>query len=177
MTEFRRLLLGVFVGWLLAVTASAAIASACFASSARRLLKVHFLFAFHHPLSEAASIWLTNSRASLGVSGCVLAIAFMERIAPARRRRDRLPFWLCDLILVVMAVRTAALAGLLIGAYGTMQLHAFLPDGPVELLAWALLGCIYIQVRRRRIGLRDCAIGLVVVELLLVIAALLEALL
>lgn len=177
MTEFRRLLLGVYAGWLAAITATAAITTIWFASSARRMLNARFLFAFHHPLSEAASIWLTNSRASLGVAGCIVAILFAEHIAPARRRIDLVPFWLCDLILLVTAARTVVLAGLLIGAYGTMQLRAFLPDGPVEVLAWALLGCVYIQVRRRRIGLRNSLIGLLAVELLLVIAALLEALL
>ncbi len=177
MTESRRVLAWVLGGWCAVAVACAAATSAWFAAGARRLLKVHFIASFQHPLGEAVAIWLTNSRATVGTAGCVALILLAQRLAPASRGVERVPWWVCDLLFALLAARTAALAGVLIGAYGTMQLGAFLPDGPVEVLAWALLACVYIQVRRRRLGLRGSAIGLLTVEGLLAIAALLEALL
>lgn len=175
MTAFRRLLPRMYGGLLFVVAATAAGTAGLFAAAARRTLKVHFVAALHHPLSEAASIWLTNSRASLGVAICVFCIPFLERVAPAARPSERLPFWLCDAILVFITARTAVLAGVLIGAYGAVQLRVFMPDGPIELLAWALLACIYVQMRRRASTARDSATGLLVVEALLALAAVLEA--
>lgn len=177
MTGSRPVLAWVLGGWCAVAVACAAATSGWFAPAARRLLKVHFIVSFHHPLGEAASIWLTNSLATAGTAGCLVLILLAQRLAPPPHGVERIPWWVCDALLAVTAARTAVLAGVLIGAYGTVQLRAFLPDGPVEVLGWALLTCVYIQVRRRRIGLRGSAIGLLAVEGLLAIAALLEALL
>lgn len=175
MTASRRLLGWVLLGWLTLAGVCAAATGQWFASGARRLLKVHFVFAFAHPFGEAVAIWLTNSRATLGTAGCIALILLAQRLAPAARGVERIPLWVCDLLLAATAARTAVLAGVLLGAYGGAQLRALWPDGPVEVLAWAVLCCVYIQARRRRFGWRDCARGLLVVELLLAGAALLEA--
>jgi hypothetical protein len=177
MTGSRRLFAWVLGGSFAVAAGCAGATSAWFAAGARRLLKVHFIASFHHPLGEATSIWLANSRGTAGTAGCVALILLAQRLAPAARGVERIPWWLCDLLIAATAARTAVLAGVLVGAYGTKQLHAFLPDGPVEVAAWALLVCVYVQVRRRRLGLRESAIGLLVAEMLLAIAALLEALL
>jgi len=62
-----------------------------------------------------------------------------------------------------------------LGAYGSAQLGAFLPDGPVEVTAWALLLALYINARRGHDEWRQTLWGLVSVEVLLALAAILEA--
>jgi hypothetical protein len=175
MTSSRRLLGSVLLAWLGIAGVCAGVTGELFAGGARRLLKVHFVSSFAHPLGEAVAIWLTNSQATAGTAGCIGLVLLAQRLAPAARGLERIPWWVCDLLLAATAARTAVLAGVLLGAYGTAQLRAFWPDGPVEVLAWAVLCSVYIQARRRRFGWRESASGLFVVELLLGIAALLEA--
>ncbi len=69
---------------------------------------------------------------------------------------------------------SAALAGVLTGAYGLAQIRAFLPQGPVELTAWALLIALYVQVRRQRVGAWRAVCQLALILLILAAAAVLE---
>ncbi|MGA2163710.1 MAG: hypothetical protein ABSH36_04500 [Solirubrobacteraceae bacterium] len=165
----------VLGGWLTVTVACQAVTRVAFASSARRLLAVHFINHFKDPASVAFGIWLNNSKMTAGVAACIALVALTRWIAPAGRRGvERIPVWVMDVILGVWAVWTAVLAGVLLGAYGSLQLHAFLPDGPAEIVAWALLLALYINARRGRNGCRATVCGLAAVEGLLALAAVLE---
>jgi hypothetical protein len=147
-----------------------------FAASARALLRVHFTDLASRP-SEAAGIWLHNSRIVLGV-GAAVALIGMSRALCSHQLRpsERIPLWLSDGILCMWAAGLCVAAGVLIGAYGTRQLRAFWPYAPVEVAAWALLLSIYLMVRLGRNGWRQTLLGLLEVESLLALAAILEAL-
>jgi hypothetical protein len=147
-----------------------------FAGSARDILAVHFAAVPARP-SEALSIWLHNSRVVLGVAGCAALSGVVRAVAPdGLRMVERIPLWASDAILCVWAAGVSFASGVLMGAYGTEQLRAFWPYAPVEVTAWALLLALYINVRQGRDGWRQTACGLVAVEVLLALAAILEAL-
>ncbi len=179
MTLARRnapVLAAVLGGWLVVALACWVVTQAGFAPGARRLLAVHLVERFADPPGEALGIWLNNSKITAGVAVCIAFVALARWILPAGRAgAERIPMWFADAILAVWAVAQAALAGVLIGAYGSAQLRAFLPDGPVEVTAWALLGALYVNARRGRNGWRGTVWGLVAVEVLLALAAILEA--
>jgi hypothetical protein len=145
-----------------------------FAAGARRVLGVHFVAVPDRP-GEALSIWLHNSRVTIGVA-VYSAIAQIVQCLPVDgpAGAERIPLWIGDAILGLWGVGTVAVAGVLIGAYGAVQLHAFWPDGPVELTAWSLLLALVMDARRRRLGWRDTAARVATVELLLALAAILE---
>jgi len=166
-----KVLAAVLGGWLAVTLVSWAVTGAAFAASARRLMAVHFVERFAHPWGQALAIWLANSRLALGVLACIAIVALVRPIVPAGCS----PLWCLDGILAAWALAQAALAGVLLGAYDSAQLRAFLPDGPVELTAWALLGALYINTRRGRQAWREIVWGLVAVEALLALAAMLEA--
>lgn len=171
-----RVLVAVLACWTGVTLACAAVTRIAFAAGARRLLKVHFLWAFSEPLSEALAIWLRNSETAVGVGACIALILLAGRLVPVGLHGlERLPFWIADVYLSLTMLRACVLAGVLLGAYGSAQLRAFLPDGPVEVLAWGLLITVYISARRGRSGWRELAHGLLTVEVLLAIAGVLEA--
>lgn len=145
-----------------------------FAADARRILAVRFVGIPNRP-EEALSIWLHNSRVVLGVAVVALIARFVpKRRSVGHRGAEHIPLLVSDVILGVWAVGTVALAGVLAGAYGSAQLRAFMPDGPVEVTAWALLITLYIDARRRRGSGRRLLLELATVEGLLAIAAVLE---
>ncbi len=166
----------VLAGWLTLTLGCWIVTRVAFAASARRLLAVHFVGRLGDPAREALSIWLHNSKMTAGVAVCIALVAAVRRMAPAGRAgAERIPMWLTDTILGVWSLLWVALAGVALGAYGAVQLRAFLPDGPVEITAWALLLALYINARRGQGGWRQAAWGLVSVEALLALAAILEA--
>jgi hypothetical protein len=170
MTVLRRNapVLTIVLGCWLAVTiACAAVTRAALAASMRRLLAVHFVRRLEDPAGEALWIWLHNSKLTLGVMVAIAVVALVRGVVP-------LLVWFFDVCLLLWAVVQAALAGVLLGAYGSPQLRAFLPDGPVEVTGWALLLALYINARRGA-GWRQTALGLVWVQALLALAAILEA--
>jgi hypothetical protein len=170
------LLLVVFAGWVAAIGLSAGVTSLWLRRWARAALKVHFLSHLRRPASEAAHIWLTNSRLTCGAAICIFLVLLARSLAPAGLRGlQRLPFLAADVVLAVTLLRTALLAGVLLGAYGSSQARAFMPYGPVELSAWAVLAVIYINARLGRGGPARSARGLLGVELLLAVAAVMEA--
>jgi hypothetical protein len=139
-----------------------------FAVQARRLLAVHFATLPDRP-GQALAIWLHNSRLVLGITAWMSTVAAERCLA-----RTSIPLWVGDVLLGVWAWGTVLVAGVLLGAYGAMQAKAFWPFAPVEITAWALLLSLYIDTRRRRVSIRRALAGIVAVELLLAVAAVLE---
>lgn len=140
-----------------------------FAAQARQLLAVHFSTVPARP-GEAVAIWLHNSRLVIGVAICIVVSGLM-RVA---RGSARPSFVLSDALLAVWAVGVAVTAGVLLGAYGEAQAKVFWPYAPVELAGWALLLTVYTNGRLRRYGWRQIVRGLVSVEAILAVAAILE---
>jgi hypothetical protein len=170
MTVLRRNapVLAIVLGcWLAVTVACEVLTRAAFAAGVRRLLAVHFVRRLEDPAGEALWIWLHNSKLTVGVALAIAAVALVRPVAPSF-------VWFFDGCLVLWAMVQAALAGVLLGAYGSPQLQAFLPDGPVEVTGWALLLALYINARRGD-GWRQTALGLVWVQALLALAAILEA--
>jgi hypothetical protein len=139
-----------------------------FAAQARRLLAVHFATVAARP-SVALEIWLHNSHLVLGVAVCLLVAGVAGGV-----KADR-AFSLADVLLTVWAIGVALTAGVLLGAYGGAQARAFWPYAPVEIAAWAMLVAVYASARLGRHGWRRTVRGLLTVELLLAVAAFLEA--
>jgi hypothetical protein len=140
-----------------------------FAAQARRLLAVHFTTIPARP-SAAVGIWLHNSHLVLGVAVCLLVTGLAGSAKGGRRA-----FRFADVLLTVWAVGVALTAGVLLGAYGSAQARAFWPYAPVEIAAWAMLLAVYASARLGRHGWRRTVRGLLTVELLLAVAAFLEA--
>jgi hypothetical protein len=139
-----------------------------FAEQARRLLAVHFTAIPARP-SAAAGIWLHNSRLVLGVTIWLLVTG----LAGSTKCGRRLGF--ADVLLTVWAIGVALTAGVLLGAYGSVQARRFWPYAPVEIAGWAMLLAVYASARLGRHGWRRTVRGLLTVELLLAVAAFLEA--
>jgi hypothetical protein len=140
-----------------------------FAAQARRLLAVHFTTVPARP-GEAVAIWLRNSHLVAGVAVCLCVNGLAHTVKTARRPS----FSLGDVVLALWAVGVAVTAGVLLGAYGSVQARAFWPYAPVELTAWATLLAVYADARLGRHGWRQTVRGLLSVELLLAVAAILE---
>lgn len=138
-----------------------------FAAQARKLLAVHFTAIPARP-SVAAGIWIHNSHLVVGVAVCLLLTALAGN---AKRRAFRF----ADVLLIVWAVSVALIAGVLLGAYGSVQARAFWPFAPVEIGAWAMLLAVYASARLGRHSWRGTVRGLLTVEMLLAVAAFLEA--
>lgn len=171
----RRRELAMLAGGLLAITAlSAAATGVLFAGEARGLLAVHFQ-RLPWSVGEASGIWVHNLRSELGVA----VFAFLDPIC-RRLLDDATPLWrgvltrAGDVLVAGWAIGSSLAAGVLLGAYGTRQLRAFLPDGPVEVTAWLLLIALYLDVRRARITPPAAAGRLALVAVLLAVAAVLE---
>lgn len=163
---------GLVLGGLAMIAAAGGLLTrAGFAPAARRLLKVHFT-PVQPDMMQALAIWAHNSRFLFGIA--LFAVCVRVARSGVMSAGARVILTVCDLIVVVWAAGTAALAGVLLGAYGTRQLSAFLPQGPVEVLAWALLIAIYIDVRSRRPPITQVLARLATVEVLLATAAILE---
>jgi hypothetical protein len=141
-----------------------------FAAQARGVLAVHFRTVPAKP-GEAFAIWLHNSRLVIGVAICIAVNGLIK----TTRGSARPSFVLSDILLAIWAVGVAVTAGVLLGAYGNAQAKVFWPYAPVELVGWALLLAVYTNARLCRYGWRQIARGLVSVEAILAIAAILEA--
>jgi hypothetical protein len=140
-----------------------------FAEQARRLLAVHFTTIPARP-SATAGIWLHNSHLVLGVAIWLLVTGLA---GSTKRGRRGLRF--ADVLLTVWAIGVALTAGVLLGAYGSVQARRFWPYAPVEIAGWAMLLAVYASARLGRHGWRRTVRGLLTVELLLAVAAFLEA--
>jgi hypothetical protein len=143
-----------------------------FAGAARRLLDVHFA-ALHHQAAAAAGIWMHNATIFLGFVvflGCAHVLQASQQLGRFERRILRA----CDGVLCLWATGTSTLAGMLIGAYGTRQISAFLPQAPVEIAAWMLLLVLYVDVRRGRATVAFTVRRLPVILALLALGAVLE---
>jgi hypothetical protein len=141
-----------------------------FAAQARRVLAVHFSTVPAKP-GEAVAIWLHNSRLVVGVAICIVVSGLVK----ATRGSARPSFVLSDALLTIWAVSVVVTTGVLLGAYGNAQAKVFWPYAPVELVGWALLLAVYTNARLRHYGWRQIAQGLVSVEAILAVAAILEA--
>jgi hypothetical protein len=157
---------------LTVAAASAAITRLAFAAPARRLLRVHFT-GVSHQAGAAAAIWVHNTRIFIGFAVFLSCAYFIQRDERSARI-ERAILWACDGALLLWATGTAALAGVLTGAYGLAQIRAFMPQGPVELTAWTLLIALYIQVRRQRVRPGRAARQLALILLVLGASAILE---
>ncbi|MGH2903318.1 MAG: hypothetical protein ACRDK7_07020 [Solirubrobacteraceae bacterium] len=161
------------MAYLLSVAgACAAITRVAFATQARRLLRVHFT-GVSHDAATAAGIWAHNTRIFIGFA-VFLACAYFIQHDERSARIERTILRTCDGALLLWATGTAALAGVLAGAYGLAQIRAFLPQGPVELAAWALLIALYIHVRRQQVRAARAVRELAVIVLVLAASAVLE---
>ena len=146
-----------------------------FAAEARRLLAVHFTTVPARP-GEALAIWLHNSRLVVGVAICLFVSGLARTVTAARRiGSTRIPFCMSDALIAIWAVGVAFTAGVLMGAYGAAQARVFWPYAPVEVIGWAMLLALYTNARLGRHGWRQTVRGLVSVEALLAVAAILEA--
>jgi hypothetical protein len=143
-----------------------------FAAAARRLLAVHFA-AVHHDAAAAAGV-LTHNATILAGFAVFLSCAHVLQDSEQLGRFERASLRVCDGVFCLWATGTATLAGVLIGAYGTRQIRAFLPQAPVEIAAWLLLIVLYVDVRRRRATLACTARRLPVILALLALGAVLE---
>lgn len=141
-----------------------------FAVQARRVLAVHFSTVPAKP-GEAVAIWLHNSRFVVGVAICIV----VSGLARAARGIARPSFVLSDALLAIWTVGVAVSTGVLLGAYGNAQAKVFWPYAPVELAGWTLLLAVYTNARLRRYRWRQIVRGLVSVEAILAVAAILEA--
>lgn len=150
----------------------ALVARLAFQHATRRLLRVHFVAVPHHA-GNALEIWLHNATIVMGFAVFLGCAQFTQR-DPHAGRTERAILRVCDGAMFLWATGTAVLAGLLAGAYGSRQLHAFLPQGPVEIAAWALLIALYIKVRRQQVAAAGAARLLAVVLVMLAVAAVLE---
>jgi hypothetical protein len=161
----------IVAAWLAVTLIGFAVTRITLAHAVRELLAVHFV---QGPLGlgEAASILAENSKVAAVVAVPIVVALLTRRLTPASRM-----FWTFDVLLCAWATFTAALSGVLLGAYGSVQLRAFMPFAPVEVTAWMLLSAVYVCARRRQLAWREMLAGLVLVEVLLAVAALLEALL
>lgn len=159
--------------YLLSVAvACAAITRLAFAAPARRLLRVHFT-GVSHDAAAAAGIWVHNTRIFMGFA-VFLACAYFIQRDQRSACLERAILWACDGALFLWASGTAALAGVLTGAYGLAQIRAFLPQGPIELMAWTMLIALYIQVRKQRVRVARAIRQLAVILLVLAASAVLE---
>jgi hypothetical protein len=153
-------------------TAATLLTRLAFQHAAQRLLRVHFA-AVAHRAGNALEIWLHNATIVMGFAVFLACAQFTQRDGQAARI-ERAILRVCDGAMFLWVTGTAVLAGLLAGAYGSRQLHAFLPQGPVEVAAWALLIALYIKVRRQQIAAARAARLLAVVLAMLALAAVLE---
>lgn len=161
----------IVAGWLAVTLIGFTVTRITFARAVRELLAVHFV---QGPLGlgEAAAILAENSKVAAVVAVPIVAALLTRRLGAISRM-----FWTFDVLLCAWATLTAALSGVLLGAYGSLQLRAFMPFAPVEVSAWMLLSAVYVCARRRQLAWREMLAGLLLVEVLLALAALLEALL
>lgn len=143
-----------------------------FQMPARRLLAVHFTELQVRP-AVAFGIWRHNVTIVAGLAVAMLCAKIVQASNMAGRF-EQVILLACDATLCAWATGTAALAGVLIGAYGARQIRAFLPQGPVEITAWLALIVLYVDVRRRRATVAVVVRRLAVVVVLLAAAAVLE---
>ncbi len=162
------------LAYLSTVAAAAGLATSLggFGAPVRGVLRVHFTTIAHH-VGEAVGIWVHNATIVAGFA-IFLGGARLAQRDPTASRAERAILRACDLALLAWANGSAILAGLLTGAYGPRQLHAFLPQAPVEITAWALLIALYIDVRRQRATVLEIVWGFGVVLALLAAGAVLE---
>jgi hypothetical protein len=164
---------GLVTVYLLMVAVVAALLTRLvFREAARRLLRVHFVAVPHHA-GDALGIWLHNATIVLGFA-IFLGCAQLAQRAPDAARTEWAILRAGDGAMFIWATWTAVLAGVLAGAYGSVQIRAFLPQGPVEIAAWALLIALYIRVRRQRLAAGTTALLLAVVLVMLALSAVLE---
>ena len=149
------------------ITYYALVTHLAFRALARRVLAVHFV-TLADGLHESLAIWLHNSRLVVGVAICALLQILLRPVSTNVTR------WIADGVLATWAVVTVGATGVLLGAYGAVQARVFWPFAPVELVAWGLLLSLYVDVRRGRARAGRLLRGIVSVELLLALAALLE---
>ena len=163
---------GIVVALIVVALVAALITRMAFAYNARELLAVDFI-PIRRSVAQALEILLHNGVKALAFGtfcGCVKLAGQGE--VPSRMQR--LILLCCDGIVCAWWLSTALLAGVLIGAYGSRQALAFLPNGPVEIVAWALLIALYVDVRRGRVSTGQLAARLCVVLALLALSAVLE---
>jgi hypothetical protein len=164
----------VFVVLLAASTTAFVLTRLFVAGQARSLLGVHFA-SIPATSGQAVAIWLHNARSTLGVAVFAVCRPVCRRlIGEDALRLDRAIVRFCDVIVGVWAIGYATAGGVLLGAYGTRQLRAFLPEGPVEIAAWVLLVVLYLDLRRGRVTLARAAVRLAGVVGALGVAAVLE---
>jgi hypothetical protein len=158
-----------------AIAVAAATVRLTLAAPARDLLG--YPFADQHPgLPGAAAILATNARKLAGVYG--LALVAQAPILAGEAGRPRAGRTLvrlaCDAGAVGLLAPSGALVAVALGAYGSRMAAAILPNGPLELAAFALALSVYRDARRRPVraarALGHAATGLA----LLAAAALLE---
>jgi hypothetical protein len=146
-----------------------------FAAAARGLLAVHFS-APDRTLGEAAAIFTHNARIMLATVGLAY---YAARVRERQIVEEHPVAWLgarvIDGVLLAGAASQVILAGVLLGAYGSQQVRAFMPYAPVEIVAWLVILALYLRARRRQIQQREATIALACGLLLLALAAALEA--
>ena len=103
-------------------------------------------------LDEAVAIFAHNAR----ITGAAIGFALVnqgpwliEPDAPARRRRVTT---LCDVVVAGVAAQSLVVSAAALGAYGDRMVAAIMPHGPLELVAFSLALCLYVQSRRARLA-------------------------
>jgi hypothetical protein len=123
---------------------------------------------------EALAIWSRNSLMVSGVMAAIAGIAIVEHLLDEDESHiERVARWSIDLIVGSWALIISAVVGALLGAFGLQQIKAFMPFGPVEALAWVLMLTVYVRSRVKP-TVRGVLLGMLAVEMLLLVAALLE---
>ena len=160
-------------GILAATVAIAALVHLVAAAPARDFL------AFTFPgvparLGEAAAIFTHNAR----ITGAAIGFALVNQApwlidpdAPARHRRVTA---LCDLVVVGVAAQSLVVSAAALGAYGDRMVAAIMPHGPLELVAFSLALCLYVQSRRERLAPARALALLTASLTVLAVAALVE---
>ena len=168
-----RVTAAIAVTILAATVAIAALVHLTAAASTREFLSFTFP-GVPARLGEALAIFTHNAR----ITGAAIGFALVNQApwlidpdAPAKRRCVTT---FCDLLVAGVAAQSLVVSAAALGAYGDRMVAAIMPHGPLELVAFSLALCLYVQSRRARLAPAR-AFALVAASLtVLAVAALVE---
>lgn len=175
LAETTRLAGRIGAALTLAVCGIGVVVQVTLAATARRWLAFPFGGVPARP-SEAVSIFTHNLRAVLAVGGLLLVAQsphWTGRTSPPGAFHQ----WLQRLGAALLCAAVTAnllLIGAGLGAYGIRMVWSLLPDGPVELVAYALALALYRQGRHRPLPLRHVVAVAMMSVAALALAAILE---
>lgn len=156
----------------IAVTVVAAIVHLAFASPARHWLA--FSFSGIPARAGEVAVIFTHNLLALGATGGLLLIAQVRHRAGESGAIQRGLQRAGEFVLGAGVAVNVIVIGASIGAYGERMVRAVLPQGPLELAAYALALALYLRGREHRLAAAHVAIIAVLSMIGLAIAAALE---